>query len=57
MKANNRTPHNAVSFRNRWSLRDAKRFFQIRICMVTARLRAFSKVAAAWSRLLRVIER
>jgi hypothetical protein len=47
----------AVSFRNRWSLRDAKRFFQTRICMVTARLRAFNNVAAAWSRRRRVIER
>ena len=50
MKANNRTPHNAVSLRNRWSLRDAKRFFQIRICIVTFKLRAFNNVAVAWSR-------
>jgi len=57
MKANNRTPHNAVSFKNRWSLRDAKRFFQTRICMVTARLRAFNSVAAACNRRRRVIER
>ena len=28
-------PMAAVSLRNRWSLRDAKRFFQTRICMVT----------------------
>ena len=57
MKANNRTPHNAVSFRNRWSLRDAKRFFQTRSWIVTFKLRAFNNVAAAWSRRRRVIER
>ena len=57
MEANNRTPHNTVSLRNRWSLRDAKRFFQTRIWIVTFKLRAFNNVAAAWSRRLRVIER
>ena len=57
MEANNRTPHNAVSLRNRWSFLEAKRFFQTRICMVTARLRARSSVAAAWSRRRLVIER
>ena len=57
MEANNRTPHNAVSFRNRWSLRDAKRFFQTRSWIVTFKLRAFNNVAAACNRRRRVIER
>jgi len=57
MEANNRTPHNAVSFKNLCSLRDAKRFFQTRSWIVTFKLRAFNSVAAAWSRRRRVIER
>ena len=57
MEANNRTPHNAVSFKNFCSFLEAKRFFQTRSWIVTFKLRAFSKVAAAWSRLLLVIER
>ena len=57
MEANNRTPHNAVSFKNFCSFLEAKRFFQTRSWIVTFKIRAFNSVAAACNRRLRVIER